>query len=133
MGHMHFENLVKINRNKVVREMPGISKPTNTMCKHYQHGKQTRVEFRTKECSTTKPLEIVYTDLCRLMRTKGMNVEKYFMFLIDDYKRMVRVCFLKKNSEAFGCFRILKEMVENETDLKIKCLISYNGGELTSK
>ena len=24
-------------------------------------------------------------------------------------------------------------MVKNETDLKIKCLISYNGGEFTSK
>jgi hypothetical protein len=71
MGHMHFDNLVKINRKEVVREMPEISKPTNTMCKHCQHGKQTRVEFRTKEYSTTKPLEIVHTDLCGPMRTKG--------------------------------------------------------------
>jgi hypothetical protein len=49
MGHMHFDNLVKINRKEAVREMPEISKPSNTMCKHYQHGKQTRVEFRKKE------------------------------------------------------------------------------------
>jgi hypothetical protein len=55
------------------------------------------------------------------------------MLLIDDYTRMIAVIFLKKNSEAFKCFRIFKEMVENEIDLKIKCFRSDNGGEFTSK
>jgi transposase InsO family protein len=133
MSHMHFDNLVKINRKEAIREMPEISKPTNTMCKHCQHGKQTRAEFTTKEYSTTKPLEIVRTDLCRLMRTKGLNGKQYFMLLIDDYTRMIKVCFLKKKSKAFECFRIFKEMVENEIDLKIKCLRLDNGGEFMSK
>jgi hypothetical protein len=113
--------------------MPEISKPTSTMCKHFLHGKQTRTEFRLKEYSTTKPLEIVHTDLCGPMRTKGLNGEQYFMLLIDDYTRMTAVCFLKKKSEAFKHFRIFKEMVENEMDLRIKCLRSDNGGEFTSK
>jgi transposase InsO family protein len=121
------------NRKEAVREMPEISNPTNTMCKQCQRGKQTRVEFRTKEYSTTKPLEIVYVDLCRPMRTKGMNGEQYFMLFIDDYTRMIGVCFLDKKSQAFECFGIFKEMVENETNLKINCLKSDNGGELTSK
>jgi hypothetical protein len=34
MGHMHFDNLVKVNKREVVREMPHITKPTNTLCKH---------------------------------------------------------------------------------------------------
>ena len=46
---------------------------------------------------------------------------------------MKAVSFLKKKSEAFECFKIYKELVENETDLKIKCLRSYNGEEFTSK
>jgi transposase InsO family protein len=133
MGQMHFDNLVKINKNEAVRQMPEISKLANTICKHCQHGKQTRARFRIKEYSTTKPLEIVHTDLCGPMRTKGLNGEQYFMLLIDDYTRMIRVCFLKKKSEAFKCFRIFKEMVENETDLEIKCLRSDNGGEFTLK
>ena len=28
MGHMHFDNLVKVNKRKAVREMPQIMKPT---------------------------------------------------------------------------------------------------------
>jgi hypothetical protein len=28
MGHMHFDNLVKVNKREIVREMPQITKPT---------------------------------------------------------------------------------------------------------
>ena len=76
--------------------MPEITKPTNVICKHCRHGKQTKVESKTKEYSTTKPLEIVHTDLCGPMRPKGLEGEIYFMLLIDDYTRMTWVCFLQK-------------------------------------
>ena len=96
MGNIHFENLVKIRKKQVVKEMPEITKPTNVICKHCQHGKQRKVDFKTNEYSTTKPLEIVQTELCGPMRTKGLEGELYFMLLIDDYTRMTWVCFLKK-------------------------------------
>jgi hypothetical protein len=54
------------------------------------------------------------------------------MLLIDEYTRMTSVCFPMKKSESFKCFKVLKELVENETDLKIKCLKLDNGGEFTS-
>jgi transposase InsO family protein len=54
------------------------------------------------------------------------------MLLVDYYSRMNVVFFLKNNSEAFENFKVYKEMVENEMDSKIKCLISDNGGEFTS-
>ena len=65
------------------------------------------------------------------MRTKGLEGELYFMLLIDYYTKMTWVCFLKKKIEAFEYFKIYKEMVENEIDLKIKTLRSNNGGEFT--
>ena len=46
---------------------------------------------------------------------------------------MTIVFFLKKKSEEFENFNTYKEMVETEIELKIKCLISDNGGEFTSK
>jgi hypothetical protein len=72
-------------------------------------------------------------DLRGPMITKGLNGEKYFMLLIDDYTRIIAVSFLKKKSKAFRNFKIFKEMVENEMDLRIKCLRSDNGGEFVSK
>jgi hypothetical protein len=88
-------------------------KPTNTLCKPCQQGKQTKNMFKSKEYSTTRPLEIVHTDLVGPTRTKGLKGEKYFMLLVDDYKRMSAVLFLKNKSESFENFNIYKEMVEN--------------------
>ena len=46
-GHINFYNLVKISRNKAVREMPKIKKLVNTTCKQCQHGKQTWMKFKS--------------------------------------------------------------------------------------
>jgi hypothetical protein len=76
MGHMHFDNLVKVSKREAVREIPQITKPTNTLCKHCQQGKQTNTRFKSKEYSTTRPLEIVHTDLVGPTTTKGLKGEK---------------------------------------------------------
>jgi hypothetical protein len=133
MGHIHFDNLFKVRKKESFREMPQITKPTNTLCKHCQQGKQTKTRFKSKEYSMTRPLEIVHTDLVGLTRTKGLKSEKYFMLLVDYYTRMTAVFFLGNKSEAFENFKVYKEMVENEMDSKIKCLRSDNGGDFTSK
>jgi transposase InsO family protein len=133
MGHIKFDNLVKVSKKEAVREMSQISKPTNILCKHCLQGTKTNTKFKTKEYSTRKPLEIVHIDLVVPKITKGLKGEKYFMLLVDDYTRMTAMCFLRKKSEAFENFKIYKEMVENEIDSRIKCLGSDNGGEFTSK
>jgi hypothetical protein len=133
MGHMHFDNLVKVSKREAVGEMPQITKPTNTLCKHCQQRKQTKTRFKSKKYSTTKPLKIMHTDLVGPITTKGLKGVRYFMLLVDDYTRMTAVCFLKNKSKAFENFKIYKEMVENEMDSRIKCLRSDNGGEFTSK
>jgi hypothetical protein len=133
MGHIKFDNLVKVSKNEAVIEIPQIKKPTNTLCKHCQQGKQAKTMFKSKEYSTTRPLEIVHTDLVGPTTTKGLKGDKYFMLLVDDYTRMTAVFFLRNKSEAFENFKVYKEMVENEMDSKIKCLRSDNGGEFTSK
>ena len=77
---------------------------------------------------TSHPLEIIHKDLCGPTRTKILQGDHYFMFLIDDYTRMTWVAFLKEKSESFEKFKIFKAMVENEYGMKIKCLRSDNGG-----
>jgi hypothetical protein len=48
LGHIGFENLIKINKKEVVRNMPKIIKPSNYVCRNFQHGKKTRVRFKIK-------------------------------------------------------------------------------------
>ena len=59
LGHINFDNLVKISKLGAVRNLPKIIKPSNPICKHCQLGKQTRIQFKTKEQVAdifTKPL-----------------------------------------------------------------------------
>jgi hypothetical protein len=55
------------------------------------------------------------------------------MLLVDNYTRMIVVCFLREKSEQFEKLKVYKEMVGNEMDSKMKCLRSKNGGEFNSK
>jgi hypothetical protein len=72
----HFDNLVKVSKREAVIEMPQITKPTNTLCKHCQQSKQTKTRFKSKKYSTTRPLEIVHIDLVGPTTTKGLKGEK---------------------------------------------------------
>ena len=58
-----------------MKDIPKIIKPSNSVCKHSQHGKQTKVRFKTKEYSTSKPLELVHINLCGPTRTKSTKGE----------------------------------------------------------
>jgi hypothetical protein len=133
LGHINFENLVKFSNLGAARNLPKIIKPSNTMCRHCQLGNKTRIRFKAKEFSTSKPLELVHTDLCGPTRTKSLQGESYFMLFIDDFTRMGWICFLKEKSEESNKFKAFKTLVENEKKTKIKCLRLDNGGEFTSK
>jgi hypothetical protein len=71
MGHIHFDNLVKVSKREAVREIPQITKPTKTLCKHCQQRNKTKTKFKSKEYSRTRPLEIVHIDLVGLTTTNG--------------------------------------------------------------
>ena len=133
MGHVHFKNLIKVRKEHAIRNMHELRKPLNSNCKHCQLGKKTKVEFNTKEYSTTNTLVLIHINLCRTMRTKGINGEVCFILFIDEYSRMIWVSFLNKKYEAFETLKVFKKEVENETKLKVKCLRSNNDGEFTSK
>ena len=88
LGHLIFDNLTKISAKEAVRDLPKIVAPLNVVCRHCKHRNQTKASFKTKEHMTSQPLEIVHTNLYRPTKTKSLQGDHYFMFLIDDYTRM---------------------------------------------
>jgi transposase InsO family protein len=90
------------------------------------------VQFNAKEGSSSKPLELIHTDICGPMKKKSPCGEEYYILFIDDFSRMCWIGLLKHKDEAFEKFQIFKALVENELDLKIKCLRSDRGREYTS-
>ena len=131
--HINFDNIVKVSTTFAVRDLPKIMKPTNMICKECVMAKQKRSSFPSKKFTSTEKLEIIHTDLSGPTRTRGFHGERYFMIFVDDFTRMMWVAFLKEKSEAFDNFKIVKNKLENESGMKIKCLRSDRGGEFTSR
>lgn len=131
--HVNFDCIVKISTTKAIRDLPKIVKPHNPVCKECQFGKQVRASFKSIPEKSNNALDLIHTDLCGPARTKSLQADRYFMLIIDDYYRMCWVTFLREKIEALGKFKLFKQMVENETSKKIKCLRSDQGSEFTSK
>jgi hypothetical protein len=96
LGHLIFENLIKDKEKTIVRDLPKVMKTSDFICKHCQIRNKTRVRFKTKEHSTKKQLEIIHKYLRGKTRTKSTYGEQYFMLIVDDYKILTWVFFLKE-------------------------------------
>jgi len=129
LGHLSFSQINKSNRLKAIHDLPNITMLESTICKSFQFSKKTRVQFNAKEGSASKPLELIHTDLCGHVRKKSPCGHQYYIMFIDDFSRMCWIGLLKQKDEAFEKFQIFKALVENELDLKIKCLRYDQGGE----
>ena len=99
---LKFYHIIKLLNNGVIRDLPKISNPYDSVCKPCQMGKLTRTQFKFKNfTSVDNPLQLVHMDLCGPSRKEGIRRERYFMLVIDDYSRLAWVSFLKEKSEAF--------------------------------
>lgn len=132
MGHLSFFQIRKSCRLKVIRDLLDIIILENTICKPCQFGKKTRVQFDAKEGSASKPLKLMHTDLCGPTSKKSPCGEEYYILFIDDFSRMWSIGLLKHKNELFEKFKVFKDIVENELDIKIKCLWYDQGGEFIS-
>ena len=67
------------------------------------------------------------------MDVETLGGNKYFITFIDDATRKLWVYLLKSNDQVFQYFLQFYAMVEREIGRKLKCLMSNNGGEYTSR
>ncbi len=81
---------------------------------------------------TSRPLELIHSDLCGPMNVESIGGSKYVLTFTDDYTRYVTVYFLKSKSEVLSKFEEYVNMVENMTGQKVQNLRTDNGGEYVS-
>ena len=98
---MNFDSLIKFSKMGDVRGLLRLSRVNNSICKSCQFGKKTRTHFKSKYFSSSRPLELIHTDICGPMREETPKGKRYFMFLIYDLTRATWIMLLKENSEAF--------------------------------
>jgi hypothetical protein len=73
LGHLNFDHIIKLRNNGVVKYLPKISNPYDSVYKPCQIGTLTRTQFKSKNFfSTEKPLQLVHMDLCGPSRKEGI-------------------------------------------------------------
>lgn len=103
-------------------------------CECCLKGKSARKPFPAKtERSTSRPLEIIHTDLCGPMETVTPSGNRYIMTLIDDFSRYVVVFLLRKKSEAASKIKQYVRWVKNEFGRKPLVIRSDGGGEYMNR
>jgi len=84
----------------------------------------------------TELLELIHADVSGPFPTQSLAGSKYFLAFIDDKSRRIfvylRICVRKKD-EVLSKFMEFKNLVELQTDRKLKCLRTDNGGEFVNK
>ena len=113
--------------------IPTTQQQTKTLCGGCMKGKQTVAHFPSRSTSaTTRPLELVHTDVMGPMKTKSKGGARYVLTFVDDYSRHVVVYFLTKKSEVVTKFKSFMKLYENQWGQRIKCLRSDNGTEFVN-
>ena len=87
-------------------------------------GKSHILHFPNTETKTTKPLELIHTDLWGPLPTHSRDGYNYYISLVDDFSRYTWIYPLKLKLEALDVFKLFKLQVENQFDTTIKNLQS---------
>ena len=82
--------------------------------------KQSQTPFLNRQSKNKELLEIIYADICWLMRDKTMGDSRYFALFIDDYSRCW-VNFLS-NKPVFAALKEYAAYAKNFTGRKTKNL-----------
>ena len=75
----------------------------------------------------------MHTNVWGPTQVSSLGGSKYYVTFIDDATRKTWVYCIQKKFDVLNTFKKWKDLVENETGKKLKCLRSDNGGEYFSK
>ena len=109
--------------------LPEETGTSHKLCVHCLASKQCRFSFIKTASKRTHSLDLVYSDVCGLMKVSSLGGAHYFVTFIDNYFRKVWVYALKTKDLVFQAFKHFYVEVERQTGRTLKCIRSDNGGE----
>ena len=132
-GHVNFESLGTMVQDGHVS---GVKVPSSQFLSHKTDvcpvcalAKHARAPFPDSNTVTTKPLEVVYSDLCGPYPCAALGNYRYVLTVLDDYSGYNEVALLKLKSDVSTELpRILNEW-STKLGEKVVTFRSDNGGE----
>ena len=133
LGHASEQTIQTAFSNGLVEGVSS-SKVHLDFCEPCVIGKMPRKPF-TKHVGikSTRPLELIHTDVCGPMKTKSIGNSLYFVTFIDDFSRYVFLYFIKEKNEVFEKFKEFEALATNQAGHPIGTLRSDGGGEYVGR
>ena len=95
LGHVSFQYLDTMSRDKLVDGSPENFEPVYLKCGTSIQNKMRNLPFRNDRSRASEILELVHTDLNGPHNTTGFDGSKYFLTFIDDYSKCAVVYTIK--------------------------------------
>jgi transposase InsO family protein len=145
-GHLNSVDVKLLANQNLVDGLTLSSDDSIENCHGCALGKSKRNSFPKKSShKSTKPLQLVHSDICGPFHVNSVGGSRYFATFIDDFSRYVSIYILKSKDEAlekFMDFVLLAEnkfgvkmrdfSLEGELGLKLKKVRTDGGGEYIS-
>lgn len=131
-GHLSFKGLKTLVTKDMVIGLPALQE-NSELCNDCVVSKQHRDSFpKASTWRASNKLELIHSDICGPINPVSNGGCRYFITFTDDFSRKTWTYPLKEKSSAFTMFKRFKALVENESNLTIKCFRTDRGGEFLS-
>lgn len=134
LGHLSLAGMISL-RDSLASGI-AFTKTDLSPCIPCIEGKQKSKSFpRGQAHSSVAKLDLIHTDICGPMSVNSWSGCRYFITFTDDFTRKSFVYFLMRKDQRtiLDTFIEFQNLVENQTDLKIKRIRSDNGSEYCNK
>ncbi|MBW0499044.1 hypothetical protein O181_038759 [Austropuccinia psidii MF-1] len=101
----------------------------NSPCQTCNLTKIHQLPFEDQFKKASQPLDCVPIDLFGLISTPSIAGSRYFLIIVDEATSLKITFMLKRKTEAFDQFVIVKNLMENQQNQRIKKLIFDRGGK----
>lgn len=131
-GHRDIEVVKKLVTDGFVIGAQIVDCGIRETCATCHEGKMTRLKFdKCAEKHSTKPMDLVHTDVCGPMPTETPSKKRYILTFIDDFSRYTCIYLLRNKSDVFDRLKDYIGMVSTMFGRKLKMIRSDRGGEYT--
>ena len=132
MGHLGVDALLRMVNEDFVKGL-NLSSKDMDFCELCVQSKAHQLPFpKHSEAKSQHKLELVHSDVIGPM-PESIGGAKYAVLFIDDFSHFVWTYSIPKKSDVFQTFKTWLELVENQSNQRLKIFRSDRGGEYESQ
>lgn len=134
-GHIGNSGLAKLVRCNMVDGLD-IEKnlESSEICESCMKAKQVKLPFSdTPRARSSRPLELIHTDVCGPFQPAAWDGGKMFVSFIDDFTHFTAVYVIKAKSDVLAMFKKYSAMAEAHFERRVARVRCDNGGEYVNE